>query len=666
MTPSQHLRTAAGRLILACERRIEAGWQAPADTAAALQILAADVTHDDFAAVDARFKSIAAALELSDQEIRIVAATALAEVHLGAATIMGTLGGSQEADTPTMALVLELAGLPSTSEQGWDLLAPTSHLVRTKIVQLVSSGILLARRARIHPTITRRIHGDESISAALQGLLTRLYPVVDEPEITRCATAIRNDIPLIWIHSPVGAAGAGWAGGICSELGAIPLAVDLSRIASGSQDAINNVATDLMPSHDESPLSPAQARDVVDELVLEARLDGSALVVLSAGRVASAMDALVAAPIPVIAVAGVPWNPHWHAEVPLAVTARRLTTAQRQSSWQAALGAYELDRQITVLRMTPEQIGTVGRAADRITRATGEPVTASMVTRIAHSLSTKAPSVPAAGRTPATLSDLVLPDHALQEIERLIGWGRYRDDVLASSQLQGKGGKGTGIAALFSGGPGTGKTLAAHVVADALGMELMQVDLSSIVDKYIGETEKNLEKVFSAAESMNCVLFFDEADSLFGSRSAVNDSRDRYANQEVAYLLQRIEAFDGITVMATNLRGNIDTAFARRLHFMIHFPDPDEPTRLRLWQHHLDQVDLLSETDPPQPDVLASALEIAGGDIRNIVLAGAYDAVSTAEPLSMSHLVTAASREFTKLGRRVPAEALAAPRTPHK
>src|SRR5690606_10120335 len=216
----------------------------------------------------------------------------------------------------------------------------------------------------------------------------------------------------------------------------------------------------------------------------------------------------------------------------------------------------------------------------------------------------------------------------------------------------GKGGKGTGIAALFSGSPGTGKTLAAHVVADALGMDLFQVELSSVVDTYIGETEKNLERIFNQAEQLNAVLFFDEADALFGSRSSVNDSRDRYANQEVSYLLQRMEAAEGITVLATNLRGNLDPAFARRLHFMVHFPDPDEATRRMLWQHHLDQLPMTDPVDPMDLDFLAGSLERAGGDIRNIVLAASYDAVAEGRSVGMRHARAATVREMAKLGRR--------------
>ncbi|MCL2781853.1 MAG: ATP-binding protein, partial [Actinomycetia bacterium] len=261
----------------------------------------------------------------------------------------------------------------------------------------------------------------------------------------------------------------------------------------------------------------------------------------------------------------------------------------------------------------------------------------------------------APGAPPATLDDLVLPEHVLVEVRRLLDWARYRDEVAALGPLHGKGGKGTGVAALFTGPPGTGKTLAAHVIADALAMDLYQVELPTIVDKYIGETEKNLERVFQAAESMNAVLFFDEADALFGSRSEVRDARDRYANQEVAYLLQRMERFDGITVLASNMRGNLDPAFARRLHFIVAFPAPDEPTRARLWSAHLAVVGRLDPADPVDIAELAHLVELSGGDIRNIVLAATYAAVAADEPVGMRHIGPAVRREFIKLGRRVPA-----------
>jgi SpoVK/Ycf46/Vps4 family AAA+-type ATPase len=235
-----------------------------------------------------------------------------------------------------------------------------------------------------------------------------------------------------------------------------------------------------------------------------------------------------------------------------------------------------------------------------------------------------------------------------------VRWAEHRDEILSRGTLHTKGGKGGGLAALFTGSPGTGKTLAAHVVADELGLELMQIDLSAIVDKYIGETEKHLEQVFRDAESRNVVLFFDEADALFGSRSAVQDAHDRYANQEVSYLLQRMEHFDGITVLATNLGGNLDRAFLRRMQFIVPFPDPDPDTRRRLWQLHLEQAGEMDPEDPVDVEALTAAIDLAGGDIRNIVLAAAYDAAVAGRPVGHRLVIEAAVREYQKLGRRVP------------
>ncbi|MCA1692280.1 MAG: ATP-binding protein [Actinobacteria bacterium] len=202
---------------------------------------------------------------------------------------------------------------------------------------------------------------------------------------------------------------------------------------------------------------------------------------------------------------------------------------------------------------------------------------------------------------------------------------------------------------LAAGPSGTGKTLAAEVIAGSLGLELYVVDLSSVVDKYIGETEKNLERIFSGAQGLNGVLFFDEADALFGKRSAVSDGHDRYANIEVAYLLQRMEQFDGISLLATNLSANLDDAFARRIDLRVVFPLPEAAERRRLWERHLPPT--LPVADDLDVAFLADAFRLAGGDIRNITLAAAYDAASQDEPVGMAHLVRATAREYRKLGR---------------
>ncbi len=163
--------------------------------------------------------------------------------------------------------------------------------------------------------------------------------------------------------------------------------------------------------------------------------------------------------------------------------------------------------------------------------------------------------------------------------------------------------------------------------------------------------------VFVQAESLNAILFFDQADALFGSRSAIKDAKDRYANQEAAFLLQRMEQLDGLTILATNLRGSLDAAFAR-LHFVVHFPDPDAATRRELWLHHLANVSGLDSADPVSVDFLAETVEVTGGEIRNLVMAAAYGAAADHSPVGMRHVIDGAVREFGKLGRRIPVHPL--------
>jgi SpoVK/Ycf46/Vps4 family AAA+-type ATPase len=319
--------------------------------------------------------------------------------------------------------------------------------------------------------------------------------------------------------------------------------------------------------------------------------------------------------------------------------------------WRPLVGDIAEEREINGMPLSPGQIVALARHAVHVAQLSGEgELTVERVRRSARELN-RGRTANASPDPTTRLADLVLPPDALQEIQRLLDWARQRDDVPARRLLPGKGGKGSGITALFAGPPGTGKTLAAHIIADSLGMDLHQIDLSSVIDKYIGETEKHLERAFTDAESTNALLFFDEADALFGARSGVRDAKDRYANQEVAYLLQRIEQFDGITVLASNLRGNIDPAFARRLHFIIAFPPPDRPTRRTLWARHLAGIPA-DPADPVDVERLADQEDLSGGDIRNIVLAATYASVAAGTGIGMRHLRDALHREYLKLGRR--------------
>ncbi len=222
--------------------------------------------------------------------------------------------------------------------------------------------------------------------------------------------------------------------------------------------------------------------------------------------------------------------------------------------------------------------------------------------------------------------------------------------MLGDWRLSAGGGRGRGVVALFAGDSGTGKTLSAEVVAGELGLDLYVVQLPSVVDKYVGETEKNLERIFTEADRTDAVLLFDEADAVFGKRSEVSSSNDRHANMESAYLLQRLESFDGIALLTTNLRSNIDDAFTRRLDLVVDFPFPDEEQRLALWRHSLAHVPCADDVDPAS---CAADFELAGGSIRSAVVTAAYAAAGRGDGVSTDDLLAGAQREYRKAGRLV-------------
>jgi len=245
-----------------------------------------------------------------------------------------------------------------------------------------------------------------------------------------------------------------------------------------------------------------------------------------------------------------------------------------------------------------------------------------------------------------TWENLVLPPGQERQLRELVA--RYKHSATVYDKWGFNSTGSQGLVSLFAGASGTGKTLSAEVVGTALGLDVYKVDLSSLVSKYIGETEKNLERIFEAASAGNVVLFFDEADALFGKRSEVGDSHDRYANIEVAYLLQRIESYDGIVILATNLRANMDDAFLRRIHVAVDFREPDEAQRLQIWQ-------LSFPKEAPQEAIdlawLAQRFRVTGGNIRNAATTAAFLAADASRAITMEDVVRGLDREFEKLGR---------------
>ena len=292
-------------------------------------------------------------------------------------------------------------------------------------------------------------------------------------------------------------------------------------------------------------------------------------------------------------------------------------------------------------RLTAHQLRMVSRAADGVggPSAALRRLAAGPIEKLARRI-----------RPRVGWDDLVLPADVEDQIRELVDRYRYRSlvhDTWGASPFP-----SPGVVALFAGASGTGKTTAAEVVSGELGVDMFKIDLSSVVSKYIGETEKNLEELFSAAESGDMVLCFDEADALLGKRSEVSDARDRYANLEVSYLLQRMETYDGFVVLTTNMQANIDQAFLRRIHGRVSFPNPSPAERRQIWQRSLADV----PTSDLDLDFLADRFDLVGGAIRNAALSGAFFAAAAGSPLTTELAILGLKREFQKQGKMITRE----------
>jgi AAA+ superfamily predicted ATPase len=325
--------------------------------------------------------------------------------------------------------------------------------------------------------------------------------------------------------------------------------------------------------------------------------------------------------------------------------------AERRRAWASFSGSSDAGGVAAKFRLSIEQIRAAGEVSVIAARARGEPSPrpADLDLGARHASSAHLGELATRLEPSYTWDDLVLADRQLDVLRSISAYLRHRDRVLSEWGYEATVSRTQGLKVLFAGESGTGKTMAAQVLGAELGLEMFRVDLAGTVSKYIGETEKNLERIFSAADGSNAILFFDEADALFGKRSEVSDSHDRYANLEVAYLLQRMEAYPGAVILATNFRRNIDDAFIRRLDFVIDFPFPEVSDRRRIWERVLppsapvgDDVDL---------DFLATRFKLSGGAIRNCSLAAAFNAADEGASIEMRHLVRAVAQEYAKQGR---------------
>ena len=398
--------------------------------------------------------------------------------------------------------------------------------------------------------------------------------------------------------------------------------------------------------------------DLARDAVLTATLEQRVLVVDRLGDLQPADRALLAdrleplLPDVVLCLAGADELVVLEQLAVLAVAVALPPAGERAAIWSAALGGAEVAPEISAAYRLPfGRIADGAQLAGAVAGADGREQPA----RADIELAARAVSASSLGDLAVAMDgdigwdDLVLPERPLSLLRSLAAFLRHRDLVLEDWGFGRRAGRAQGMVAMFAGDSGTGKTLAARVLARELGLELFRIDLATVVSKWLGETEKNLDRVFAAAQGANAVLFFDEADAVFGRRSDVQDSHDRYANLQTAFLLQRMESHDGPVILATNMRGNVDDAFLRRMDAVVEFPFPAAEHRRRLWEL------LLPEEAPRDADVeldfLAERFELSGGGIRNAAIAAAVLAASDGTAIAMEHLVRGVAMEYGKLGR---------------
>ncbi len=344
-------------------------------------------------------------------------------------------------------------------------------------------------------------------------------------------------------------------------------------------------------------------------------------------------------------------------EAVTAIEVKRPTSVEQRVLWEHALGdiANNLNGQIDqIVSQFQFDVDAIQSAAEVVRNfeptEVGETLWQICRSHSRDSLKGLAEAI----ETRARWEDLVLPDEQFQTLREIAAQVRQRLKVYETWGFGARTARGLGISALFSGPSGTGKTLAAEVIAGHLQLDLYRIDLSQVVSKYIGETEKNLRAVFEAAEQSGAVLLFDEADALFGKRSEVRDSHDRYANIEVSYLLQRMESYRGLAILTTNLRGALDAAFLRRIRFIVSFPFPDVELRTRIWSQ-------IFPTETPTKDLdyqKLARLSVTGGNIRNIALNAAFLAADSGESVTMGHLLRTARSECLKIEKQTTASEL--------
>ena len=593
-----------------------------------------------------RLVALAETFGLSEFDVAVLVLASAPDLDRVFESCYGYLNDDVSQRRATVRLVLELCGYDP-----WDRLARARFAAGAPLIDggLVEIGDgdrpLLSRSLRVPDRVVAHLVGDDTPD----DLLHEVVEAVDAAASSaRPDAATRAEIE----RRP----------GLVDLLRAGPALVQLREQRRGSADA---VALALFAAAGRSALRItlteqvlARAEQIVPVLVREARLRGAGLVVFLPEPVDP--GPFCTDRVPVVLVGEVRRESGAWPVRPLVVDIESPAGGSPEwiARWRAELGSIapdtDLEAIVAPFRLTATGIGRAAGTARALAALDGRPPGEAHIRRAARQENARGMGPGVRHVEPAVgWPDLVLPEAEGERLRELADRVRNRDRVLGAWGLRTGGGRGRGVAALFAGESGTGKTLAAEVVAGELGLDLYVVELSALVDKYVGETEKNLERLFAEADRVDAVILFDEADAVFGKRSETKDAHDRYANMESAYLLQRLESFNGVALLTTNLRGNIDDAFTRRFDVIVDFPFPDAALRKALWQR------CLVGGVPLEPDVadgsaletIADRFELAGGAIRAAATTAAYLAAAAGRRVSAEDLLTGAQREYRKMGR---------------
>jgi hypothetical protein len=605
------------------------------DTAALAAEIEAEADEAEANGTDLRLRRLQRSFGLDGFDVELLLIALAPDLDPTFETLYAYLQNDVSRRRASTGLALELCDAVFAAGRNRRRVGPSAPLVVGGLLAVEDTDRpYLTRPLRVPDRVAGHLLGDDTPDPAIEALVS--LPV--EAEVAGMQSlerTLRLGVRLCYLRERTGAAGQSLAATALARAGIPAVAIDLHRLDTADDP-----------------------KEMASAAVREARLAGGGLVAgpieVVAERGLGAVRAFAEAACPLVLYGSRAWDPAWSREVPFLLDVPLPSRDERAAMWRSALNGEAQTGSEAMLtaqfRLTPEQVHRAAAAARRQATAEERQVDATHLEAGARSQNAAGLERLARRIEPRVgWEHLVLPEAALAQLGELTSRARHRDRVLDAWGMGATSSKGRGITALFAGESGTGKTMSAEVVARDLGLDLYVIDLSTVVDKYIGETEKNLDRIFSEADRVNGVLLFDEADAIFGKRSEVKDSHDRYANVEVAYLLQRMELFDGLAVLTTNLRANVDEAFTRRLDAIVDFPVPEEEDRHRLWERNLRPE--LPRTGDIDLDFLARSFKLSGGNIRNIVVAAAYLAAAEDRPVSMADLIRGTEREYRKLGR---------------